>query len=435
MMGEDIRYHSDLEPQRRFVFLGKAAIYSAGTTFMSFFARDNRYLTRGTRLMIHERKLDKQLHVSGPLTTCIAAVTATLHEIEASIVIQNEGFASLIQGSSVSMQQVLERAPGNWYIEAQEAVTLGWSPPCSEPRRDSRHDRDAHRDRQPGADRGPCRQAVGCADPALDRLFQHRARPDAARDDRGVCDPQARGGPRQPRQRTAGRGGQPPDRDGLRRTARRPALGHVPAACLDDRQRHAVQHEPQRGDLEPLLPACRHAARRQAAGASERPCQHVAIIERQLSVGDVHGRRPRRDPAADPVGCRPARRHRRQGTRLVRHRQDRPHPHAGRNPDHAGSGVVRVCRPARGWARAAARCATARLPTCPGRHRGRHRHQRGSRLCRGGDRGDRARHRPALRQCRQQVRCPGLARCAGAALRHAAHAGGHRCSRSPTTSA
>jgi hypothetical protein len=30
MMGEDIRFHSDLEPARRFVFLGKAAIYSAG---------------------------------------------------------------------------------------------------------------------------------------------------------------------------------------------------------------------------------------------------------------------------------------------------------------------------------------------------------------------------------------------------------------------
>src|SRR3954451_15844028 len=37
MMGEDIRFHSEVEPQRRFVFLGKAAIYSAGTTFMSFF--------------------------------------------------------------------------------------------------------------------------------------------------------------------------------------------------------------------------------------------------------------------------------------------------------------------------------------------------------------------------------------------------------------
>nr|WP_321986727.1 peptidase S14 [uncultured Lichenicoccus sp.] len=124
MMGEDVRYHSDIAPQRRFVFLGKAAIYSAGTTFMSFFARDNRYLTRGTRLMIHERKLDKQLHINGPLTTCIAAVTAALHEIEASIVIQNEGFASLIEGSAVTMQQVLERAPGNWYIEAREAATL-----------------------------------------------------------------------------------------------------------------------------------------------------------------------------------------------------------------------------------------------------------------------------------------------------------------------
>ena len=50
MMGEDVRYHSDIQPGRRFVFLGKAAIYSAGTTFMSFFCRTNRYLTRGTRL-------------------------------------------------------------------------------------------------------------------------------------------------------------------------------------------------------------------------------------------------------------------------------------------------------------------------------------------------------------------------------------------------
>jgi hypothetical protein len=42
MMGEDVRFHSEMNPDRRFVFLGKAAIYSAGTTFMSFFARENR---------------------------------------------------------------------------------------------------------------------------------------------------------------------------------------------------------------------------------------------------------------------------------------------------------------------------------------------------------------------------------------------------------
>ena len=125
MMGEDVRYHSEMSPDRRFVFLGKAAIYSAGTTFMSFFARPNRYLTRGARLMIHERKMDKQLHVQGPLTTCIAAVTATLHEIEASIAIQNEGFANLIKGSDVTLAEVLERAPGNWYLKAEEARARG----------------------------------------------------------------------------------------------------------------------------------------------------------------------------------------------------------------------------------------------------------------------------------------------------------------------
>jgi ATP-dependent protease ClpP protease subunit len=126
MMGEDVRFHSDLEPgKRRFVFLGKAAIYSAGTTFMSFFARDNRYLTRGTRLMVHERKMSKELNIEGPLTTCVATVKAALHEIEASIAIQNEGFENLVKDSQVTMDEVLEKAPANWYIEAQEAKELG----------------------------------------------------------------------------------------------------------------------------------------------------------------------------------------------------------------------------------------------------------------------------------------------------------------------
>ncbi len=124
MMGEDVRYHSEIDANRRFVFLGKAAIYSAGTTFMSFFALHNRYLTRGTRLMIHERKLNKTLNIDGPLTSCVATVRATLHEIEASIAIQNEGFENLIRGSAVTMDQVLKRAPYNWYIEAQEALDL-----------------------------------------------------------------------------------------------------------------------------------------------------------------------------------------------------------------------------------------------------------------------------------------------------------------------
>ena len=125
MMGEDVRFASETEPERRFVFLGKAAIYSAGTTFMSFFARENRYLARGTRLMIHERKLAKKLVIDGPLTTCVAVVRATLNEIECSIAIQNEGFENLVRNSNVSLDEVLEKAPSNWYLEANEAKERG----------------------------------------------------------------------------------------------------------------------------------------------------------------------------------------------------------------------------------------------------------------------------------------------------------------------
>jgi ATP-dependent protease ClpP protease subunit len=125
VMGEDVRFHSDANPSRRLVFLGKAVIYSAGTTFMSFFAKENRYLTRGTRLMIHERQIIRTLQLNGPLTACMASVQAVVNEIAASVAIQNEGFANLIKGSSVTMDEVMTRAASNWYLEANEACALG----------------------------------------------------------------------------------------------------------------------------------------------------------------------------------------------------------------------------------------------------------------------------------------------------------------------
>ena len=65
---------------------------------------------------------------------------------------------------------------------------------------------------------------------------------------------------------------------------------HFPAACLDDRQRHPVQHERQRGDFQPRDRAGRRRARQQEADPSQRRRQHVAVVERHLSGGDVHGR-------------------------------------------------------------------------------------------------------------------------------------------------
>jgi hypothetical protein len=52
-------------------------------------------------------------------------VQATLNEIECSIAIQNEGFQNLVLGSSVSLDEVLKRAPSNWYLEAEQARNLG----------------------------------------------------------------------------------------------------------------------------------------------------------------------------------------------------------------------------------------------------------------------------------------------------------------------
>jgi len=75
--------------------------------------------------MIHERKITAQINLDGPLTTVVANLKAKLHEVEHSVTIQNEGFQNLISGSSVQMDEVLRRAPENWYIEANDAVQMG----------------------------------------------------------------------------------------------------------------------------------------------------------------------------------------------------------------------------------------------------------------------------------------------------------------------
>jgi hypothetical protein len=75
--------------------------------------------------MVHERQMHKQLAIEGPLTSAIEIVRASLHEIEASIAIQNEGFENLIRGSQLTMDALLQKTPSNWYLDAQQAKELG----------------------------------------------------------------------------------------------------------------------------------------------------------------------------------------------------------------------------------------------------------------------------------------------------------------------
>ena len=123
-MADDVRLLRDHD-DREVLFLGKVAVYSAGATFMAGFPIANRYLTESTRIMIHERSLTKTLEFDAPLRSCLPKLKATLHQIEHSILIEEEGFRAIVEGSNVDFETVREKAPYNWYIECHEAKKLG----------------------------------------------------------------------------------------------------------------------------------------------------------------------------------------------------------------------------------------------------------------------------------------------------------------------
>ncbi|TPG56064.1 ATP-dependent Clp protease proteolytic subunit [Sphingomonas glacialis] len=123
-MADDIRLLGEYD-QREILFLGKVAVYSAGATFMAGFPVDRRFLTRHTRLMIHERKISKEISLDGPLRMVVASIKAALHEVEHSIEIEEEGFRAIVKDSQVDFEELREKAPANWYIEAEEARDLG----------------------------------------------------------------------------------------------------------------------------------------------------------------------------------------------------------------------------------------------------------------------------------------------------------------------
>ncbi len=123
-MGDDIRLLREYTG-RETLFLGKVAVYSAGATFMSAFANDKRFLTRDTRLMLHERSMISTVQLSGPLSTLTDTLRAKLNETEHSIRIQEEGFRDIVAGSRVTFEELRAKASANWYLDAEEARDLG----------------------------------------------------------------------------------------------------------------------------------------------------------------------------------------------------------------------------------------------------------------------------------------------------------------------
>lgn len=110
---------------RRFVFIGKTVVYSAGVTIMSAFPRADRWLADDAMVMIHCRKLDKQVQLSGPIRSSVPEVEALLHQLQTGIAVEERNFRRLIEGSDVGMEELWEKALRNWYLTAEQAVGRG----------------------------------------------------------------------------------------------------------------------------------------------------------------------------------------------------------------------------------------------------------------------------------------------------------------------
>lgn len=107
-------------------FLGKTYVYSAGITIMSALPLTHRFLTTDCELLVHERKMKKELHLEGALRGCMSAVNDVLAEIESGQRLEREGFAQLVEGTTLSAKDVENRVYNkDWYLTAKEALDMG----------------------------------------------------------------------------------------------------------------------------------------------------------------------------------------------------------------------------------------------------------------------------------------------------------------------
>ena len=105
-------------------FLGKTLVASAAVTVMASFPRDRRWLTRDTMLLIHGRRMLRNLHLEGPLGSCRRVLEEMIADIDNGLRVEEEGFAELIGESAVSLDDIRRRSYGGWYLNAAQALDL-----------------------------------------------------------------------------------------------------------------------------------------------------------------------------------------------------------------------------------------------------------------------------------------------------------------------
>ena len=106
-------------------FFGKSNVYSAGISIMAAFRRERRFLSKDCELLIHERKLQQELQLQGALRSCATQVKNMLAEIESGQRLERDGFAELVEGASITLDDLQARVwEKDWYLTAAEAEQL-----------------------------------------------------------------------------------------------------------------------------------------------------------------------------------------------------------------------------------------------------------------------------------------------------------------------
>jgi hypothetical protein len=110
------------DEKRQCLFLGVTTVFSAGITIMAAVPQGNRYLTKDTALLIHERQTNDDKPLSGPLSAAIVVAQAKVDEIKFGIAAEWKGFSELILGTDITEVELKERISHNWYMSADEAL-------------------------------------------------------------------------------------------------------------------------------------------------------------------------------------------------------------------------------------------------------------------------------------------------------------------------
>jgi hypothetical protein len=92
---------------------------------MAAFPKEKRWLTRDSALLIHGRRMVKDLHLEGPLGSCRRVLEEMIADIDHGLRLEEQSFAELIRGTNVDAEEIARRAYGGWYLSAAEALSRG----------------------------------------------------------------------------------------------------------------------------------------------------------------------------------------------------------------------------------------------------------------------------------------------------------------------